>query len=82
MCLFLNFDIVFSIPVNGSYLANEIYKQPVIIYEYPKEVKPFYVHVKEDGKTASGFDIIAPKVSFRLKIDKFIAGRYHICTLS
>ncbi|ONK56783.1 uncharacterized protein A4U43_C10F12880 [Asparagus officinalis] len=45
-----------------SYLADEVYKQPVIIYDYPKEVKPFYVHVKEDGKTCSAFDIIAPRV--------------------
>ncbi|XP_010927596.2 asparagine--tRNA ligase, cytoplasmic 2-like [Elaeis guineensis] len=44
-----------------SYLADKIYRRPVIIYEHPKEVKPFYVHVKDDGKTASTFDIIAPK---------------------
>jgi len=56
----------FLILVDISYLANEIYKQPVIVYEYPKEVKPFYVHVKEDGKTASAFDIISPKVSLIL----------------
>ncbi|KAG1363413.1 Asparagine--tRNA ligase, cytoplasmic 1 [Cocos nucifera] len=45
-----------------SYLADKIYRRPIIIYEHPKEVKPFYVHVKDDGKTASTFDIIAPKV--------------------
>lgn len=49
---------------DGSYLADKIYRRPVIIYEHPKEVKPFYVHVKDDGKTASTFDIIAPKVIF------------------
>ncbi|XP_008792968.2 asparagine--tRNA ligase, cytoplasmic 2-like [Phoenix dactylifera] len=44
-----------------SYLADKIYKRPVIIYEHPKEVKPFYMHVRDDGKTVSSFDIIAPK---------------------
>ncbi|KAM0947041.1 putative asparagine--tRNA ligase [Dioscorea sansibarensis] len=43
------------------YLVDEIYKQPIIVYDYPKELKPFYVHVKDDGKTVSAFDIIAPK---------------------
>lgn len=42
---------------------DEIYKQPIIVYDYPKELKPFYVHVKDDGKTVSAFDIIAPKVN-------------------
>ncbi|KAJ8431426.1 hypothetical protein Cgig2_004458 [Carnegiea gigantea] len=45
-----------------SYLANEIYKKPVIIYDYPKEVKPFYVRQNDDGKTVAAFDIIVPKV--------------------
>ncbi|XP_008800991.2 asparagine--tRNA ligase, cytoplasmic 2-like [Phoenix dactylifera] len=44
-----------------SYLAEKIYKRPVIIYEHPKEVKPFYVRIRNDGKTVSTFDIIAPK---------------------
>lgn len=43
------------------FLVDEIYKQPIIVYDYPKELKPFYVHVKDDGKTVSAFDIIAPK---------------------
>ncbi|XP_059660047.1 asparagine--tRNA ligase, cytoplasmic 2-like [Cornus florida] len=44
-----------------SYLADEIYKKPVIVYNYPKEVKPFYVRLNEDGKTVAAFDVIAPK---------------------
>lgn len=45
-----------------SYLADEIYKKPVIIYDYPKEVKPFYVRQNDDGKTVAAFDVIVPKV--------------------
>ncbi|WOG85995.1 hypothetical protein DCAR_0105189 [Daucus carota subsp. sativus] len=44
------------------YIADEIYKRPVIIYNYPKEHKPFYVRVNDDGKTAAAFDLIVPKV--------------------
>ncbi|KAA8550553.1 hypothetical protein F0562_002237 [Nyssa sinensis] len=45
-----------------SYLADEIYKTPVIIYNYPKELKPFYVRLNIDGKTVAAFDVIVPKV--------------------
>ncbi|KAH9612704.1 hypothetical protein KSS87_003152 [Heliosperma pusillum] len=44
-----------------SYLADEIYKTPVIIYDHPKEVKPFYVRQNDDGKTVAAFDVIVPK---------------------
>ncbi|KAG1330851.1 asparagine--tRNA ligase, cytoplasmic 2 [Cocos nucifera] len=50
-----------------SYLVDKIYKRPVIIYEHPKEVKPFYMHVRDDGKTVSSFDIIVPKAGVLLR---------------
>ncbi|XP_073117324.1 asparagine--tRNA ligase, cytoplasmic 2 [Elaeis guineensis] len=50
-----------------SYLADKIYKRPVIIYKHPKEVKPFYMHVRDDGKTVSSFDIIVPKAGVLLR---------------
>lgn len=45
-----------------SYLVDEIYKKPVIIYNFPKEFKPFYVRLNEDGKTVAAFDMIIPRV--------------------
>lgn len=45
-----------------SYLADEIYARPVIIYSQPKEIKPFYVRLNDDGKTVAAFDVILPKV--------------------
>ncbi|KAL5206885.1 hypothetical protein ABZP36_035094 [Zizania latifolia] len=45
-----------------SYLADDLYKKPVIIYEYPKQLKPFYARLKEDLKTVSAFDLIMPKI--------------------
>ncbi|XP_033514220.1 asparagine--tRNA ligase, cytoplasmic 2 isoform X3 [Nicotiana tomentosiformis] len=45
-----------------SYLVDEIYKKPVIVYNHPKELKPFYVRLNDDGKTVATFDVILPKV--------------------
>ncbi|KVI03782.1 hypothetical protein Ccrd_017922 [Cynara cardunculus var. scolymus] len=45
-----------------SYLVNEFYKKPVIIYDHPKELKPFHVRLNDDGKTVAAFDVIVPKV--------------------
>ncbi|KAL5062977.1 hypothetical protein RYX36_024714 [Vicia faba] len=44
-----------------SYLADIVYKKPVIIHSYPKEAKPFYVRVNDD-KTVAAFDLVVPKV--------------------
>ncbi|KAK4268195.1 hypothetical protein QN277_024881 [Acacia crassicarpa] len=45
-----------------SYLADNIFKRPVIIYNYPKEAKPFFVRVNDDMRTVAAFDLVAPKV--------------------
>ncbi|XVE72679.1 hypothetical protein DITRI_Ditri11bG0058100 [Diplodiscus trichospermus] len=46
-----------------SYLADDHYRRPVIIYDYPKAVKPFYVRLNNDGKTVAAFEMVLPKVS-------------------
>ncbi|KAK1428517.1 hypothetical protein QVD17_17352 [Tagetes erecta] len=45
-----------------SYLVDEFYKKPVIIYDHPKELKPFNVRLNDDEKTVAAFDVIIPKV--------------------
>ncbi|KAJ0946547.1 putative asparagine--tRNA ligase [Helianthus annuus] len=45
-----------------SYLVDEFYKKPIIIYDLPKELKPFNVRLNDDGKTVAAFDVIIPKV--------------------
>ncbi|KAK9057465.1 hypothetical protein SSX86_022300 [Deinandra increscens subsp. villosa] len=45
-----------------SYLVDEFYKKPIIIYDHPKELKPFNVRLNDDGKTVAAFDVIIPKV--------------------
>ncbi|KAK1353090.1 Asparagine--tRNA ligase, cytoplasmic 2 [Heracleum sosnowskyi] len=57
-------NIEHGIPLSEElqcYIADEIYKRPVIIYNYPKELKPFYVRLNDDGKTVAAFDLIVPK---------------------
>lgn len=44
------------------WLAEEHYKQPVIVYNYPKEIKAFYMKLNEDGKTVAAMDVLVPKV--------------------
>ena len=44
------------------YVAEEIVKGPVIVYNYPKEQKAFYMKLNEDGKTVAAMDILVPKI--------------------
>ncbi len=44
------------------YLAEELCGRPVILTDYPKDLKPFYMRVNEDGKTVAGMDILLPRV--------------------
>lgn len=44
------------------YLSEVVYKQPVIVYDYPKEIKAFYMRLNDDGKTVAAMDVLVPKV--------------------
>ncbi|MFZ0240754.1 MAG: asparagine--tRNA ligase [Desulfobacterales bacterium] len=44
------------------YLTEEHFKKPVIIYDYPKEIKPFYMRVNDDGRTVAAMDVLLPKI--------------------
>ena len=44
------------------YLAEEEYKLPTIIYNYPKDIKAFYMRQNDDGKTVAAMDIVCPQV--------------------
>lgn len=44
------------------YLAEEFFSKPVIITDYPKEIKSFYMRENEDGKTVAAMDVIVPKI--------------------
>ena len=44
------------------YLAETHFKRPVIVYDYPKDIKAFYMKLNEDGKTVRAMDVLVPKV--------------------
>src|SRR6185312_12450191 len=44
------------------YLTEQVFKCPVILYDYPRTIKPFYMRVNDDGRTVRAMDILVPKV--------------------
>lgn len=44
------------------YLTEEVYKQPVIVYNYPKDIKAFYMRLNDDNKTVAAMDVLVPRV--------------------
>ena len=44
------------------YLVEEHFKRPVILTDYPKEIKAFYMKLKDDGKTVRAMDVLFPKI--------------------
>jgi asparaginyl-tRNA synthetase len=44
------------------YLAEEVFQKPVILTDYPVEIKAFYMRLNDDGKTVAAMDILAPKI--------------------
>ncbi len=44
------------------YLAEEVFKKPVFVINYPKGIKAFYMRQNEDGKTVAAMDLLVPKI--------------------
>ncbi|MGQ9872060.1 asparagine--tRNA ligase [Leptodesmis sp.] len=44
------------------YLAEEYFKKPTIVTDYPAHIKAFYMRLNDDGKTVRAMDILAPKI--------------------
>lgn len=44
------------------FLTEEHFKQPVIVYDYPKDIKAFYMRLNEDEKTVAAMDILVPAI--------------------
>ena len=44
------------------YLVEEHFKRPVILTDYPKEIKAFYMKQNEDGRTVRAMDVLFPKI--------------------
>ncbi len=44
------------------YLTEKKFQKPVILYDYPRSIKPFYMRVNDDGKTVRAMDVLVPGV--------------------
>ena len=44
------------------YLAEEIFKKPLAVTDYPTEIKAFYMRLNDDEKTVAAMDVLAPKI--------------------
>ena len=44
------------------YLTEEIYKKPIFVTDYPKDIKAFYMKLNEDGKTVAAMDCLVPGI--------------------
>lgn len=44
------------------YLTEQVYKKPVFVINYPKEIKAFYMRINEDNKTVAAMDLLVPGV--------------------
>ena len=44
------------------YLAEQYFKRPVIVRDYPKEIKAFYMRLNDDGRTVAAMDVLVPGI--------------------
>lgn len=59
------YDVKWGIDMQSEherYLVEKHFKKPVIVTNYPKEIKAFYMRQNEDGKTVAAMDILAPGI--------------------
>lgn len=60
-----NYDVEWGIDLQTEherYLTEEIYKKPVFVTDYPKDIKAFYMKLNEDNKTVSAMDLLVPNI--------------------
>ncbi len=44
------------------YLTEQVFKKPVIVHDYPKSIKAFYMRQNDDGKTVRAMDLLVPRI--------------------
>ncbi len=44
------------------YLTEKVFKRPVFVYDYPKEIKAFYMKMNDDGRTVAAVDCLVPGI--------------------
>jgi asparaginyl-tRNA synthetase len=44
------------------YLTERVFMKPVIVHDYPRAIKPFYMRVNDDGRTVAAMDVLVPQI--------------------
>jgi asparaginyl-tRNA synthetase len=44
------------------FLTEEHFKSPATVFNYPREIKPFYMRLNDDGKTVTAMDVLVPGI--------------------
>ncbi len=44
------------------HLAETVFGKPVIVYDYPKDIKAFYMRINDDGRTVRAMDVLVPRI--------------------
>ena len=60
-----DFPVTWGIDLQSEherYLAETLCQKPVVLTDYPKSIKSFYMRVNEDGKTVANMDVLAPGI--------------------
>jgi asparaginyl-tRNA synthetase len=60
-----SYDVKWGIDMQSEherYLVEKHFKKPVIVSNYPKDIKAFYMRQNDDGKTVAAMDILAPGI--------------------
>lgn len=45
-----------------KYLTDKVFEGPIILYNYPKDIKAFYMKLNSDGKTVQAMDVLVPRI--------------------
>ena len=59
------FPVTFGVDLQTEherYLAEEHFQRPVIVYDYPKEIKAFYMRANDDNETVAAMDMLVPRI--------------------
>ncbi|QQL44656.1 asparagine--tRNA ligase [Sulfuriroseicoccus oceanibius] len=66
------------------FLTEELLKRPVTVYNYPKEIKPFYMRLNDDNRTVTAMDLLVPGIGELIggsqreeRLDQLIANLKH-----
>merc|ERR1719399_1763939 len=60
-----NTEVTWGIDLDSEherYLTEKVYKGPVVLINYPKDIKAFYMKLNADGKTVAAMDILVPRI--------------------